>query len=48
MKSENHDFLKSKLKDICFSTWKSYSFDKVEKKKKIRSLVYSIKKLNST
>ena len=33
MKSENHDFLKSKLKNICFSTLKSYSFDKVEKKK---------------
>ena len=31
MKSENHDFLKSKLKDISFSTLKSYSFDKVEK-----------------
>ena len=31
MKSENHDFLKNKLKDICFSTLKSHSFDKVEK-----------------
>ena len=31
MKSENRDFLKSKLKDIYFSTLKSYSFDKVEK-----------------
>ena len=31
MKSENRDFLKSKLKDISFSTLKSYSFDKVEK-----------------
>ena len=31
MKSENRDFLKNKLKDICFSTLKSYSFDKVEK-----------------
>ena len=31
MKSENCDFLKNKLKDICFSTLKSYSFDKVEK-----------------
>ena len=31
MKSENRDFLKSKLKDICFSTLKSYSLDKVEK-----------------
>ena len=30
-KFENHDFLKNKLKDICFSTLKSYSFDKVEK-----------------
>ena len=33
MKSENRDFLKDKLKDICFSTLKSYSLDKVEKKK---------------
>ena len=32
MKSENRDFLKNKLKDICFLTLKSYSFDKVEKK----------------
>ena len=32
MKSENRDFLKNKLKDICFSTLKSCSFDKVEKK----------------
>ena len=31
MKSENRDFLKNKLKDICFSTLKSCSFDKVEK-----------------
>ena len=31
MKSENHDFLKNKLKDICFSTLKSYTFNKVEK-----------------
>ena len=31
MKSENRDFPKIKLKDICFSTLKSYSFDKVEK-----------------
>ena len=30
-KSENCDILKNKLKDICFSTLKSYSFDKVEK-----------------
>ena len=30
-KSENRDILKNKLKDICFSTLKSYSFDKVEK-----------------
>ena len=33
MKSENRDFLKDKLKDICFSILKSYSLDKVEKKK---------------
>ena len=33
MKSENRDFLKDKLKDICFSTLKSYSLDKVEEKK---------------
>ena len=32
MKSENSDFLKNKLKDICFLTLKSCSFDKVEKK----------------
>ena len=32
MNTENCDFLKNKLKDICFSTLKSYSFDKVEKK----------------
>ena len=32
MKSENCDFLKNKLQGICFSTLKSYSFDKVEKK----------------
>ena len=31
MKSENCDFLKNKLKDICFSTLKSYTLDKVEK-----------------
>ena len=31
IKSENRDFLKKKLKDICLSTLKSYSFDKVEK-----------------
>ena len=30
-KSENCNFLKNKLKDICFSTLKSYSFDKAEK-----------------
>ena len=30
-KSENRDFLKNKLKDICFSALKSYSFNKVEK-----------------
>ena len=32
MKSENRHFLKNKLKDIFFSTLKSYSFDKSEKK----------------
>ena len=32
MKSENCDFLKNKLKDICFSTLKSYSFEKLKKK----------------
>ena len=32
MKSENCNFLKNKLKDICFSTLKSYSFDKIEEK----------------
>ena len=32
MKSENRGFLKNKLKNICFSTLKSYSFDTVEKK----------------
>ena len=32
MKSGNRDFLKSKLKDICFSTFKLYKFDKCEKK----------------
>ena len=32
MISENGDFLKINLKDICFSTFKSYSFDKFEKK----------------
>ena len=31
MKSENRNFLNNRLKDICFSTLKSYSFDKVEK-----------------
>ena len=31
IKFENRDFLKKKLKDICLSTLKSYSFDKVEK-----------------
>ena len=29
--SENRHFLKNKLKFICFSTFKSYSFDKAEK-----------------
>ena len=46
MKSENLNFLKNKLKDICFPTLKSYSFNKFEKK--ITSGVYSIKKLNWT
>ena len=32
MRSENCDFLKTKLKDICFSTLKTYSLDKAEKK----------------
>ena len=32
MKSENRNFLKNKLKDICFSTLKSYSYEKVENK----------------
>ena len=45
MKSENRDFLKSKLKDISFSTLKSYSFDKVEKTLSEMG-VYSIKKFN--
>ena len=31
MKSENCHFPKSKLKDICFSTFKFYSLDEVEK-----------------
>ena len=31
VKSKNRDFLNSKLKDICFSSLKSYSFDRVEK-----------------
>ena len=31
MKSENRDFLKNKFKDICLSTLKSYSVNKVEK-----------------
>ena len=31
MKCETRDFLKRKLKDICFSTLKLYSFEKVEK-----------------
>ena len=45
MKSKNRHFLKTKLKDICFSNLKSYSYDKVEKKL-IRSGAYSTKKLN--
>ena len=32
MKSEYRNFLKSTLKDICFATLKSYSFNKIEKK----------------
>ena len=32
MKSENRNFLKNKLKDICFSTLKSFSYEKVENK----------------
>ena len=32
MKFENCNFLKKKLKNICFSNLKSYSFDKVENK----------------
>ena len=44
MKSENYDFLKNKLKYICFCTLKLYSFDKVEKN--MRSGVNSIKKFN--
>ena len=44
MKSENCDFLKNKLKDICFSTLKSYSFEKL--KKVITSGVFRFKKLN--
>ena len=31
MKSENRGFLKNKLKDICFFTLKSHSFNKGEK-----------------
>ena len=31
MKFETSNFVKNKLKDICFSTLKSYSFNKVEK-----------------
>ena len=30
MESKNRDFLKNKLKDICFSTLKSFSVNKVE------------------
>ena len=44
IKFENPDFLKNKLKHICFFTLKSCSFDKVEKF--IRSGVYSINKVN--
>ena len=39
MKSENRDFLKNKLKDICFSTLKSFSFDNAEKKLSAESIV---------
>ena len=38
MKSENRDFIKNKLEDICYSTLKSYSFDKVEKKSEAESI----------
>ena len=31
MKLENRDFLNNKLKDICFSSLKSHSFNQVEK-----------------
>ena len=31
MKSEDSDILKIKLKDICFTTLKSYSFGKLKK-----------------
>ena len=47
MKSKNRHFLKTKLKDICFSTLKSYSYDKVEKNLSevgpiaLRNLIYS-------
>ena len=44
MKSENRDFLKNKLKEICFSTLKLHSFERFEKI--IRYGVYSIKRLN--
>ena len=44
MKSENRDFRKNKLKDICFSTLKSCSFDNAEKK--IISGLYSVRKRN--
>ena len=45
MKSENRDFLKDKLKDICFSTLKSYSLDKVEKKKILEAEYIALKNL---
>ena len=38
MKSENRDFIKNKLEDICYSTLKSYSFDTVEKKSEAESI----------
>ena len=45
MKSENRDFLKDKLKDICFSTLKSYSLDKVEKKKILEAVSVALENL---
>ena len=45
MKSENRDFLKDKLKDICFSTLKSYGLDKAEKKKILEAEYIALKNL---